>query len=53
MIGMNVSLLRIVKYKGPATHYLIVLTNPAIQIWVRQRETIAVSDSLFQTLKKA
>ncbi|MGA2239496.1 MAG: hypothetical protein ABSG74_09810 [Candidatus Bathyarchaeia archaeon] len=45
--------MRIVKYKGPATQYLVVLTTPAMQIWVRQRETIAVSDSLFQTLKKA
>jgi hypothetical protein len=53
MIQLNVLLLRIVKYKGPATHYLVVLTNPAMQIWVRQRETIAVSDNLFQTLKKA
>ena len=45
--------MKIVKYRGPATHYLVVLTNPVMQIWVRQRETIAVSDSLFQTLKKA
>jgi hypothetical protein len=48
-----VSQMRILKYRGPATQYLIVLTNPAMQIWVRQRETIAISKSLFQSLKKA
>ena len=45
--------MRMVKYKGPATHYLVVLTNPVMQIWVRQRETIAISDSFFETLRKA
>jgi hypothetical protein len=45
--------MRIVRYKVPATDYLLVLTNPAMRVLIGQRVTIAILDGPFRTLKKA